>query len=188
MTPINIEVTTRGDVSEHAREQAREKLGGLERLVKGPILGARVVLTQEANPRIPMPRAGRGGDRPSRPARPGPHRCAVDGCSGRRCRRAPAAASAAICRAADHARARAGPGAARRMVASRMVSPATHRRSCARLRSARSSGASRSRSGRCRSMRPPTRSRTSIMTSSSSMTPGRRRTRSLYWRDDGCLR
>ena len=55
MAPINIEVTTRGDVSDHAREQAREKLGDLDTLVKGPILGVRVVLIQEANPRISMP-------------------------------------------------------------------------------------------------------------------------------------
>jgi ribosomal subunit interface protein len=55
MSPINIEVTARGDVSERARAQAREKLGDLERFVKGPILGARVVLIQEPNPRISMP-------------------------------------------------------------------------------------------------------------------------------------
>jgi len=55
MTPIDIEVTTRGDVSDHAREQAREKLGDLEMLVKGPTLGVRVVLIQEVNPRISMP-------------------------------------------------------------------------------------------------------------------------------------
>ena len=52
---MNIEITARGDVSEHAREQAREKLGNLEAFVKGPLLGARVVLIQEPNPRIPMP-------------------------------------------------------------------------------------------------------------------------------------
>ena len=55
MSPINIEVTARGDVSDYARGQARERLGDLESFVKGPILGARVVLIQEANPRISMP-------------------------------------------------------------------------------------------------------------------------------------
>ena len=55
MSPIDIEVTTRGDVSERVREQARQKVGALERFVKGPILGARVVLIQERNPRIPEP-------------------------------------------------------------------------------------------------------------------------------------
>ena len=54
MSPINIEITTRGEVSRHAREQAREKIGELEAFAKGPFVGARVVLTHEPNPRIPM--------------------------------------------------------------------------------------------------------------------------------------
>lgn len=49
---MNIEITSRGDVSDRARHEAREKLAALESFVKGPILGARVVLIQEANPRI----------------------------------------------------------------------------------------------------------------------------------------
>jgi ribosomal subunit interface protein len=53
MSPINIEITTRGEVSEHTLAQARERIEGLQRFVKGPILDARVVLTQERNPRIP---------------------------------------------------------------------------------------------------------------------------------------
>lgn len=52
---INVELTARGQVSEHARQRAREKIGALERFVKGPVLGARVVLTEESNPRIPEP-------------------------------------------------------------------------------------------------------------------------------------
>jgi ribosomal subunit interface protein len=55
MSPINIEVTARGEVSDRARDEARRKLGELEGFSKGPILGARVVLIQEANPRIAMP-------------------------------------------------------------------------------------------------------------------------------------
>ena len=55
MSPINIEVTARGEVSDHAREQAREKLSDLESFVKGPILRARAVLIQEPNARIPTP-------------------------------------------------------------------------------------------------------------------------------------
>jgi ribosomal subunit interface protein len=55
MSPIQVEVTSRGDVSERAREQARQKVGALAQFVKGPILGARVVLIQERNPRIPEP-------------------------------------------------------------------------------------------------------------------------------------
>jgi ribosomal subunit interface protein len=42
-------------VSERTRRIAREKLAALELVVKGPILGARVVLTQERNPRIATP-------------------------------------------------------------------------------------------------------------------------------------
>lgn len=52
---VEVEVIGRGEVSEHARRLAREKVAALERVVKGPVLGARVVLTQEHNPRIPNP-------------------------------------------------------------------------------------------------------------------------------------
>jgi ribosomal subunit interface protein len=55
MSDINVEVTARGLVSEQARAQAREKIGALGRYVKGPILGARVVLIKERNPRISDP-------------------------------------------------------------------------------------------------------------------------------------
>jgi ribosomal subunit interface protein len=55
MSDINVEVTARGVVSEHARDQAREKIGALGRYVKGPIQSARVVLITERNPRIPDP-------------------------------------------------------------------------------------------------------------------------------------
>lgn len=51
----NIEITARGKVSAHARAHAREKVGALERFVDGPILGARVVLSLERNPRIAAP-------------------------------------------------------------------------------------------------------------------------------------
>jgi ribosomal subunit interface protein len=49
---IHVEVTIRGDVPDEAREHAEEKVGALDRLVDIPVLGARVVLVQEANPRI----------------------------------------------------------------------------------------------------------------------------------------
>ncbi len=55
MSPINIEITSRGDVSRRARAEARKKLDRLEGFSKGPILGVRVVLIQEPNPRIPAP-------------------------------------------------------------------------------------------------------------------------------------
>lgn len=48
------EITARGVVSERVRLRAQDRLVELESLVKGPILGARAVLTQEANPRVPM--------------------------------------------------------------------------------------------------------------------------------------
>jgi ribosomal subunit interface protein len=55
MSPINIEVTARGKVSRRVRAEARRKLDRLEGFSKGPVLGARVVLIQEPNPRIPLP-------------------------------------------------------------------------------------------------------------------------------------
>jgi ribosomal subunit interface protein len=55
MSPINVEVTARGNVSRRARAEARRKLERLEGFSKGPILGARVVLIQEPNPRIALP-------------------------------------------------------------------------------------------------------------------------------------
>lgn len=55
MSPINVEVTSRGEVEQHARAEAREKVAALERYINGPVLGARVVLSEEANPRIQNP-------------------------------------------------------------------------------------------------------------------------------------
>jgi len=55
MSPINIEVTARGNVTQRDRAEARRKLDRLEGFTKGPILGARVVLIQEPNPRIALP-------------------------------------------------------------------------------------------------------------------------------------
>lgn len=49
---IEVEVTLRGQVPDGAREHAEEKVGALDRLIDVPVLGARVVLRQEANPRI----------------------------------------------------------------------------------------------------------------------------------------
>jgi ribosomal subunit interface protein len=55
MSPINVEVTARGNVSRRARAEARRKVERLEGFSKGPILGARVVLIQEPNLRIALP-------------------------------------------------------------------------------------------------------------------------------------
>jgi ribosomal subunit interface protein len=52
MSQFNVEITGRGTVSEHARTHARDRVQALERYVRAPILGARVVLTTERNPRI----------------------------------------------------------------------------------------------------------------------------------------
>lgn len=57
---IDVEVTARGAVPEAAKEAARAKVGRLDRFVKGPVLGARVVLVQESNPRIERPARAEG--------------------------------------------------------------------------------------------------------------------------------
>ena len=51
---MDVEVIARGQVSEHTRRLAEQELDRLEGLVKGPVMGGRVVLTQEQNPRIPL--------------------------------------------------------------------------------------------------------------------------------------
>jgi ribosome-associated translation inhibitor RaiA len=51
---MQIQVTTRGQVGESARRLAERELMRVERQVKGPVLGGRVVLTQEQNPRIAL--------------------------------------------------------------------------------------------------------------------------------------
>jgi ribosomal subunit interface protein len=55
MSQFNVEVTGRGTVTEHARSYARDKIQSLERYVRTPILGARVVLSTARNPRIAEP-------------------------------------------------------------------------------------------------------------------------------------
>jgi ribosomal subunit interface protein len=57
---MEVEVTSRGEVTEQAKEAARAKVGRLDRVVKGPVLGARVVLVQERNPRIERPARAEG--------------------------------------------------------------------------------------------------------------------------------
>lgn len=49
---MDVGLTARGEVSEDARELAVEKIGSLDRYVNARLLSARVVLRQEANPRI----------------------------------------------------------------------------------------------------------------------------------------
>ena len=57
---IHVDVTIRGDVPGEAREHAEEKVGALDRFVDVPVLSARVVLVQEANPRIERPARAEG--------------------------------------------------------------------------------------------------------------------------------
>jgi ribosome-associated translation inhibitor RaiA len=52
---IDVSVTTRGGPRGNLGRYAREQIGGLDRIVKSPILGAHVVLTQEANPSMERP-------------------------------------------------------------------------------------------------------------------------------------
>jgi ribosomal subunit interface protein len=49
---MDVDVTTRGEVSAKARELAAEKIGALDRYVNARLLRAHVVLHQEPNPRI----------------------------------------------------------------------------------------------------------------------------------------
>lgn len=57
---MNVEVTARGNVGDRAKQAARSKVADLERYVDGPVMGARVVLTQEENPRIEHPARAEG--------------------------------------------------------------------------------------------------------------------------------
>ncbi len=52
---MDVDVSTRGDVGESAVERAAEKIGALDRYVNAHLLNSRVVLHQEANPRIERP-------------------------------------------------------------------------------------------------------------------------------------
>jgi ribosomal subunit interface protein len=67
---MHVEITTRGEVAESTRRLVEEELAKLESYVKGSLMGARVVLTQEQNPRIPLPARAEGevtlGGRPVR--------------------------------------------------------------------------------------------------------------------------
>jgi ribosome-associated translation inhibitor RaiA len=57
---MHVDVTVRGPVPPSLAEAAREGVAALERFVKGPAMGARVVLTQEHNPRIERPARAEG--------------------------------------------------------------------------------------------------------------------------------
>jgi hypothetical protein len=50
---VDVEVTTRGPVAPENAELASEKIAGLESALRRPLRGARVVLLEEENQRIP---------------------------------------------------------------------------------------------------------------------------------------
>jgi ribosome-associated translation inhibitor RaiA len=52
---MNVTVTVRGDVAEEVVERVRAEVAALEAHAGEPVLGARVVLTQEKNPRLERP-------------------------------------------------------------------------------------------------------------------------------------
>ena len=57
---MHVDVTVRGHVADELAVAAREKVAALERIVKGPVMGAHVVLTQEENPRLEQPARAEG--------------------------------------------------------------------------------------------------------------------------------
>ena len=52
---IDVDITTRGTVSEEERRRASERLAHLDHWVPDPVLGARAVLIHEHNPRVERP-------------------------------------------------------------------------------------------------------------------------------------
>lgn len=58
--PVHVDVITHGTVAAAEVEAAREQVGALDEAISMPILGARVVLTSEANPRIARPARAEG--------------------------------------------------------------------------------------------------------------------------------
>lgn len=57
---MEVDITVKGEVPPDARDHAIEKIGELEHYVEGPELQARVLLRQEANPRIDRPARAEG--------------------------------------------------------------------------------------------------------------------------------
>jgi ribosomal subunit interface protein len=52
---MDVTVTTRGSVADGEKDHARKRVGALEQHVSDPVLGARVTLTLERNPRLTHP-------------------------------------------------------------------------------------------------------------------------------------
>jgi ribosome-associated translation inhibitor RaiA len=58
--PLHVDVTVRGRVATELAGLAARRVGELQRVTTGPLLHARVVLTQERNPRIELPARAEG--------------------------------------------------------------------------------------------------------------------------------
>ena len=57
---MHVDITLRGSIPDQVVEKARKEEGALDRVVKGPLTDARIVLTQEKNPRIEFPARAEG--------------------------------------------------------------------------------------------------------------------------------
>jgi ribosome-associated translation inhibitor RaiA len=57
---MNVDVTVRGEVSEEAVREARDRIAALEHFAHAPVLGAHVILTEERNPRLARPSRAEG--------------------------------------------------------------------------------------------------------------------------------
>ena len=57
---MHVDITLRGSIPDQVVDKARKEVGALEGVVKGPLTDARVVLTQEKNPRIEHPARAEG--------------------------------------------------------------------------------------------------------------------------------
>ena len=57
---MHVDITLRGSIPDQVVEKARKEVGALDRVVKGPLTDARIVLTQEKNPRIEFPARAEG--------------------------------------------------------------------------------------------------------------------------------
>ena len=57
---FEVDVVARGPVPHSALDDARRRIGALRDVVDGPVLGARVVMTQEQNPRMSTPARAEG--------------------------------------------------------------------------------------------------------------------------------
>jgi ribosome-associated translation inhibitor RaiA len=60
LLPLHVDVTVRGWVPRRMIREATERIARLQQVTDGPILHARVVLSQERNPRLELPARAEG--------------------------------------------------------------------------------------------------------------------------------